>query len=219
MRYIHIFLIFLLGESIMTATAQSNKVLLPSPKTVGKISLEETLTKRRSIRSYKKDSLTLEEVSQLLWAAQGITQNKWGGRTAPSAGATYPLEIYIIVNRVNGLESGLYHYFYREHVLKLIKAKNLSKELCAASLRQEMIEKAAINIIITAEYSRTTDRYGERGRRYVHMEVGHVGQNIYLQAQALGLGTVVVGAFNDEKVQSLLGIDEEVLYIMPVGRK
>jgi len=160
----------------------------------------------------------MDEVSQLMWAAQGITH---GGerRTVPSAGATYPLEIYVVVNRVEGLEPGVYHYLNRDHSLEFVKPGSFGKQLSRASLGQGMVEKAAMDIVICAVYERTSGRYGDRAKRYVHMEVGHVGQNIYLQAEVLGLGTVAVGAFSDERVKALLEIDEEVLYIMPVGRK
>lgn len=210
---------FGMGVCIVTLSSQNRRIQLPSPRTAGTVSVEEALTKRRSIRSYNNDPLTLEEVSQLIWAAQGITEKGWGGRTAPSAGATYPLEVYIVVNRVRGLDPGIYHYVPGEHVLELLKTGNLGREISAASLGQEMVEKAAINIVIAAVFERTTARYGDRGRRYVYMEVGHVGQNLYLQAEALGLGTVAVGAFYDNRVKTLLGLDEDVLYIMPVGRK
>ncbi len=202
----------------MTLSAQTSKIKLPDPVTRGKVSLEETLSKRKSVRTYTKDPLSKKEISQLLWAAQGIT-HEGEKRTAPSAGATYPLEIYVVVNRVEGLKPGIYHYLPSDHTLELKKSGKFGKELAHAALDQEMIEKAAADIVITALYQRTTSRYGDRGRRYVHMEVGHVGQNIYLQAEALGLGTVAVGAFYDERVKRLMGIDEEVLYIMPIGKK
>lgn len=202
----------------MASSVQSKKIQLPSPITRGDVSLEETLSKRRSIRAYTRDPLSVEEVSQLLWAAQGLNHEELG-RTAPSAGATYPLEVYIVVNRVEGLDSGLYHYSPAEHVLEIRKAGSFSKELEEAALRQGMVEAAAVNIILTAVYERTTARYKDRGIRYVQIEVGHVGQNICLQAEALGLGTVAVGAFHDGRVRTLLEINEEILYIMPVGQK
>jgi SagB-type dehydrogenase family enzyme len=180
--------------------------------------VEEALLKRRSVRSYKKEKLTLNELSQLLWSAQGITA-QWGGRTCPSAGATYPLEIYIAVGEVSGLESGVYHYLPEEHAIEKVLNKDVRKELTEAAWSQEYILSAPLNIIIAADYKRTTRRYGERGIRYVHYEVGHCGQNIHLQCEALGLGTVVIGAFSDEKVKKILNIKEEPQYIMPVGRK
>ncbi len=202
----------------MTSLAQNKKVRLPSPDTKGTVSLEEALSKRRSVRSYSQAPLRMGEISQLLWAAQGITHGS-RGRTVPSAGATYPLEIYLIVNRVEGLESGVYHYLPGEHSLEIRKVGQFGEALRKAALGQEMLEEAAVNIVVAAVYGRTTARYGGRGERYVHVEVGHVGQNIYLQAEVLGLGTVAVGAFHDDQVKALLKIEEEVLYIMPVGRQ
>ena len=199
-----------------------SKILLPPPRYDSNTSVEHALRVRRSIREYEDRSLTLEQVGQLAWAAQGITDKRYGFRTAPSAGATYPLEIYIVVKKdgVEGLPEGIYHYLPREHVLELIKSGDYSRELMDACLDQEWVRDAAINIVITAIYERTTWRYGERGRiRYVHMEVGHVGQNIYLQCVSLGLGCVVIGAFYDEEVKKIIGVDEEPLYVIPVGAK
>jgi len=213
-----VFLCLFLEGCFMTLSAQTSKIKLPDPVTRGKISLEETLSKRKSVREYTREPLNKKEISQLLWAAQGITHEGWK-RTAPSAGATYPLEIYLVVNRAERLEPGLYHYLPSEHTLELKKSGKFGKKLAEAALNQEMIEKAPLDIVITALYQRTTSRYGDRGRRYVYMEAGHVGENIYLQAEALGLGTVAVGAFYDDRVKRLMGIDEEVLYIMPVGRR
>lgn len=194
------------------------KMKLPKPRYKSEVSVEEALLKRRSVRSYQKSPLTLEEVSQLLWAAYGITAD-WGGKTCPSAGATYPLVIYLVAGEVKDLKPGVYQYLPEEHSLKLVLEKDVRKELTEASWQQEYILKAPINIIIAANYERTTSHYGERGIRYVHMEVGHCGQNIYLQCETMGLGTVVIGAFNDKEVKKILKIKEDVLYIMPVGRK
>ena len=193
------------------------EVELPPARFVGDLSVEEALAARRSVRAYTEESVTLEELSQLLWAAQGVT-SAWGGRTAPSAGQTYPLEIYIVVGDVSGLEVGLYWYLPEEHRLVRRKVGELRAELARAARAQMWIEDAPVSLIIAACYERTTERYGERGRRYVHIEVGHVGQNVYLQAEALGLGTVVVGSFNDREVKDLCGIEEEPLAIMAVGK-
>ncbi|MCP2604787.1 SagB/ThcOx family dehydrogenase [Candidatus Aminicenantes bacterium AH-873-B07] len=182
------------------------------------MSVEEVLLKRRSIRNYKSESLNLEEVSQLLWSAQGET-TQWGERTVPSAGATYPLEIYLIVGNVQGIDPGLYHYNPSNHSLILMREGDLRRELTRAALGQDMIAYAPITIVICAEFRRTMRRYGERGIRYVLMEVGHAGQNIHLQAEALDLGTVVIGAFYDEDVKEILGVKEDPLYLMPVGKK
>ncbi len=197
---------------------KGGKVKLPKPRYKSDVSVEEALLKRRSVRSYKKAPLTLEEVSQLLWAAYGITAD-WGGKTCPSAGATYPLVIYLVAGEVKDLKPGVYQYLPEEHSIKLILEKDVRKELMAAAWQQEYILNAPINIIIAANYERTTSHYGERGIRYVHMEVGHCGQNIHLQCETMGLGTVVIGAFNDKEVKKILKIKEDVLYIMPVGKK
>ncbi len=206
-----IFLISFFGE-------KGGKMKLPKPRYKSEVSVEEALLKRRSVRSYKKSPLTLEEVSQLLWAAYGITA-EWGGKTCPSAGATYPLAIYLVVGEVKDLKPGVYQYLPEEHSIKLVSEKDVRKELTEAAWQQEYISNAPINIIIAANYERTTSHYGERGIRYVYMEVGHCGQNIHLQCETMGLGTVVIGAFNDKEVKKILKIKEEVLYIMPVGRK
>lgn len=192
------------------------EIKLPSPELKGNVSVEETLAKRRSRREYKDEPLTLKEAGQLLWSAQGITA-KWGGRTAPSAGATYPLEIYLVAGKVKTLAPGLYHYLPSSHTLVKVIEGDLRKQLAQAALGQKMIIKAPITIVITALFPRTTARYGERGVRYVHIEVGHAGENIYLQAESMGLATVAVGAFKDKGVKEILKLKEEPLYLMPVG--
>ena len=194
---------------------------LPDPKTVGVMSVEEAILRRRSTRSYTKDPLTLQDVSQLLWAAQGITDPIRKFRAAPSAGATYPLEVYVAVGTkgVVGLAEGLYHYEPFEHRLEYLLEGDLRPDLADAALGQSWVGEAPIVIVIAAVYERTTARYGERGIRYVHMEVGHVGQNLYLQAVARELGMVVVGAFYDDEVQRILQLpaDHKPLYLVPVG--
>jgi SagB-type dehydrogenase family enzyme len=191
---------------------------LPEPKYPSRTSLEEALLNRRSVRAYTKDSLTIEEIGQLLWAAQGVTV-EWGGRTAPSAGALYPLEIYLLAGEIEGLETGLHQYHPADHSISQRKAKDLRREISEASLGQDQILKAPATLIIAAVYERTTGKYGERGVRYVHQEVGSVCQNIHLQAESLNLGTVWIGAFDDQRVREALGIVEEPLAIMPVGKK
>jgi len=193
----------------------AKEIKLTKPKEKGSTSIEETLNRRRSVRDYKRGPLSLEQVSQLLWAASGRNLYR---RTAPSAGATYPLEIYLVVGEVEGLEQGIYHYSSPRHSLEMIREQDVRNRLSRAALGQEMIEEAPVNIIIAADYGRTTGHYGQRGNRYVHMEVGHVGQNVSLQAIALSLGTVMIGAFEDKEVKEVLGIKEEPLYIIPVGK-
>jgi SagB-type dehydrogenase family enzyme len=195
-------------------------VELPEPRIQSDFSIEEALLKRRSIRDYRDEAITLQEVSQLLWSAQGIT-GPWGFRTAPSAGATYPLVVYLVVGDVDGLEHGIYRHSPGDHeVVKVIEGDHRS-ELARTSLDQKWVEEGAIDVIIAADYEKTTQRYGERGLRYVHMEAGHAAQNLYLQAEALNLGMVVVGAFNDDQVAEILNLPdwEDPLYVIPVGRK
>ncbi|MEO0076507.1 MAG: SagB/ThcOx family dehydrogenase [candidate division WOR-3 bacterium] len=191
---------------------------LPEPNYQGTMSVEQALKQRRSVRNFKDAALTLKEVSQLLWAGQGQTAN-WGGRTTPSAGATYPLELYLVVGNVDGLEKGVYHYDGAKHELKKLSNQDVRSNIASASWRQEFIAQAPIIIVIAADYQRTTGKYGQRGIRYVDNEIGHCGQNIHLQAEALGLGTVVVGAFQDSLIMNILRIKEEPRYIMPIGRK
>ena len=215
-----LFLSFQKGNlNVLKAEEKTGKITLPQASHTGKISVEEALSKRRSIRKYKDEPLKLEELSQLLWASSGITSD-WGGRTAPSAGAKYPLEIFVVVGKVEKLEPGIYHFHPQDHTLIKIKDKDQRDELSLAVLRQGPIKEAPVDIVVTAIYSRTMEKYGERGIRYVHIEVGHVCQNIYLQAESLNLGTVEIGAFEDAKVKKVLNLKlEEPLAIMPVGKR
>jgi SagB-type dehydrogenase family enzyme len=182
-------------------------------------SLEEALLKRRSVRSYRENPLTLAEAGQLLWAAQGIT-GAGGLRTAPSAGALYPLEILLVAGEVEGILPGVYRYHPPDHTLTRIREGDLRKDLSAAALGQAAVEMAPAVLAITAVYGRTTGKYGERGIRYVHMEAGHCAENVQLQAVSLDLGTVTIGAFDDRRVGEVLGLDPEEtpLYLIPVGR-
>lgn len=193
------------------------KIKLPEPCKESNYSFEKAVHERRSIRSYTKDSLSLAEISQLLWAAQGITGG--GLRASPSAGALYPLELYVVVGAVKKLPTGVYQYRPKGHKLVFKKMGDLRNKLYQKALEQAPVKKAAVCIVIAGVYERTTKKYGERGKRYVHMEVGHACQNIYLQASALNLGTVTIGAFQDTEVQKLLGMrsNEQPFSIMPVG--
>jgi len=194
-------------------------LLLPEPRIYRDVSLEEAILKRRSIREYSEEPLRLEDLSQILWAAQGITEPNRMFRAAPSAGATYPLEIYVVVKEVVDLEPGIYRYIPANHSLQVIKEGDYSYHLYRACLNQQWVLEAKANIVITAVYERTTSVYGERGIRYVHMEAGHAGQNIYLQSTALGVGTVAIGAFYDEYVEEVVGCEpgERALYVYPLG--
>jgi len=195
-------------------------ISLPGPRLKGEMTLEEAILQRRSRRDFKNSPLTLGEVSQVLWAAQGITAET-GLRAAPSAGALYPLELYLVVGKegVEGLGEGVYHYLPQSHSLEPTLAGDVRQTLARLSLQQMWIAEAPLSLLITAEYERTTKKYGDRGVRYVHMEAGHAGQNVYLQAEALGLGTVTVGAFQDEEISQALNLPQSysLLYVMPIG--
>jgi len=207
-------------ELIYGPSPAAIKMTLPEPRYDGEISIEEALLKRRSIRQYTGEPLTLQEVSQLLWAGQGITDPR-GLRTAPSAGALYPLEIYVVVGDVENLAEGVYRYEPVEHELVKILEADKRTDLATAALGQSSVSDAAIDLVVTAVYERTTVKYGERGIRYVHIEVGHAAQNMCLQATAMDLAIVTVGAFDDDQVKEVLNLpeDEQPLYVIPVGRK
>lgn len=194
---------------------------LSEPSTEGELSVEKAISERRSIRNYEEKPLDLKDVSQLMWAAQGITDSARNYRAAPSAGATYPLEVYLVVgpNGVNRLEEGVFLYEPDLHQLEKVLTGNRQPSLREAALGQSPVSNAPVNIVITAVYERTKGKYGARGERYVHMEAGHAGQNLYLQAEALGLGMVVIGAFDDNQVKKVLGLPEErdPLYVIPIG--
>jgi len=197
-----------------TATPSPLKTVdLPDPRTRSDVSLEETLAHRRSVRQYSDEPLTMNEIAQLLWAAQGVTRD-WGARTAPSAGALYPLEVYVAT------PEGLYHYLPNDHRAKLLSHQDLRRALARAGLDQSAIHDAPAVFVIAAVYTRTAGKYGDRAERYVKLEAGHVGQNILLQAVALELGGVPIGAFHDDQVQRVLDLpaDHEPLYLIPVGR-
>jgi SagB-type dehydrogenase family enzyme len=198
-------------EGTLASLKVGESINLPSPRLKGDMSLEEAIAKRRSIRSYSPTPLTLQEISQLLWAAQGITDPNRGLRAAPSAGATYPYEVYVVTNE------GVFHYIPKGHKLEKIKDGNIKEDLTASAMGQVSVRDAGAVFILTAIYERTA-RYGERAKLFVHLEGGHIAQNIHLQAVALKLGSVPIGSFNPERVKELAGIPEgEVVYLIPVG--
>jgi len=200
--------------------------LLPLPRTDGYMSLEQALANRRSRRNFQDKEISAEQLSQILWAAYGITQARpdspqlrGGLRTTPSAGALYPLEIYVIIGNVADIEPGVYRYIADGHMIVRVVDGDVRSEVGAAALGQRMIREAPVTVFYSAVYSRMTGRYGDRGIMYTHMEVGHSAQNVYLQVEALGLGTVAVGAFSDDRVRRVLNLpdDESPLYLMPIG--
>lgn len=204
-----------------TVPGQAAEALkLPGPSSQGRMSVEEALQKRRTVRHFAQRGLDLAQVSQLLWGTDG-TSDPRGYRTAPSAGATYPLEIYLVVGErgVAGLAPGLYHYRPQAHTLKLTQEGDLRAAVARACLHQTWMAEAPVMVVFAAEYRRCMARYGERGIRYTHMEVGHAGQNLFLQAEALGLACGIVGAFQDRTLQEILQLppSHEPLLVMPVG--
>ncbi|MBT8218509.1 MAG: SagB/ThcOx family dehydrogenase [Bacteroidia bacterium] len=201
-------------------TFMDDKIKLPKPVFKSNLSIEEAIHQRRSARSYKDLPMTLGEVSQLLWSAQGITDPEQRYRTAPSAGALYPLEVYAVISNVMDVSAGVYHYKPFAHRLEKVKDGNMINELAKAALSQTSIIESAMTLVMTGVYERTTKKYDERGIRYVYMEAGHAAQNIYLQAESLELGLVVIGAFNDKEIGTILNLpeDERPLYIIPVGK-
>lgn len=201
-------------------SAAESHVDLPPPRLSGETDLERLLAGRRSVRAFAPTSLSLDELGQLLWAAQGVTDPQ-GLRTAPSAGALYPLELYVIAGAVDGLGEAVYHYVPEHHRLEKVAAGDRRRSLAAAALSQSWVEDAAAVIAFTAVVERTARKYGRRARRYVDIEAGHAAQNLFLQAEALGLGTVVVGAFDDQAVAGVLELprDRAPLSLMPVGRR
>ncbi len=214
-----------LGDNQMEDSIQ-----LPSPLYKSNTSVEQALLTRRSIRGYGDEPLSLAEIAQILWAAQGINETAGESsaflprgrlRTAPSAGALYPLEIYLVAGEVEGLEKGIYRYLPQRHSLKKVQEGDIRPSLSKAALRQSWVKNAPSVLAISGVYARTSAKYGQRAERYVHMEVGAAVQNVYLQAVSLGLGTVVVGAFHDQDVKKVLDLPkgEYPLALMPLGRR
>jgi len=202
------------GRTVNEAKSSPTNVMqLPAPMRKGQMSLEEALARRHSVREFTRESLTDRELSQLLWAAQGVTDAE-GRRTAPSAGALYPLEVYVAT------ASGFYHYEPHGHRMARTSDRDLRRAIHRAALLQDPILQAPAVFVIAAVYERTSRKYGEaRTPRYVHIEAGHAAQNLLLEAVALGLGGVPVGAFNDGEVQKALSLpaDHRPLYLIPVG--
>ena len=200
-------------KGIEGTAAAGEKIALPPPAQRGQMSVEEALTQRRSVREFSAKPLTYQQLGQLCWAAQGVTQRD-ARRTAPSAGALYPLELYVVT------ASGLFHYEPAKHELQVHVHRDLRRDLHRAALSQDSVRDAAAVFVITGNYAHTAGKYGSaRSSRYVHLEAGHAAENLLLEAVALGLGAVPVGAFDDAQVQKVLSLPagEEPLYLIPVG--
>jgi len=201
--------------------ADAKRIALPDPHGYRGLSLAEAVEARRSRRDYSAEPMTLAELSCLLYAAQGITEPQGGLRAAPSAGALYPIELYAAAHNVAGLEAGVYHYAVPTHELELLRGGDLRAEVKQAGLGQDHLAQAAVCFVLSAIFQRTRWKYRERTYRYMLLEAGHIGQNLYLAATSLGLGACAVGAFLDDDLNALLGLDgeeEAVLYIIAAGK-
>lgn len=201
--------------------AEAEWIALPNPHGFRELSLEEAIEQRRSRREYTTELMSLAELSQLLHAASGITDPARGFRAAPSAGALYPIETYAIVHNVEGIAAGVYHYAVADHALEQLQAGSVQGDLVVAGIGQEMLGQAQVCFILSGIFQRTRWKYRERTYRYVLLEAGHIGQNLYLAATSMGLGACAVGAFLDDKLNNLLGLDgeeEAALYIIAVGK-
>lgn len=198
---------------ILCSASIAETIRLPSPKLSGAMSLDEAIYRRRAERSFFTNALTKSQISQLLWACQGTTDGQWGFRAVPSAGALYPLEIYVLNN------NGTYHYSPEMHQLELLAKNDKRPNLSRAALAQVFIEEAPMVMLITANFQKSQAKFGQRSERYVHMEAGHAAQNVLLEAVALGLGAVPIGSFWDDVVSATLNLppDNEPLYIIPIG--
>lgn len=196
----------------------ASTISLPEPRVRSEYSVEEALENRRTVRDFSRAPVTLKDLGQLLWAAQGIT-SKRGFRTAPSAGALYPLEIHVLAGNVDGLAPGVYRYRPERHVLTPRRSGDQRQALAEAAMQQSWVGESAAVLVFSAVSSRSRKKYGHRSERYVFIEVGHAAQNVFLQAQSLGLAAAVVGAFRDDEVAQLLQLPggERPIYLMPVG--
>jgi len=219
MLKIILFAILVLVASSCSADAEQEEsdgkeiIALPKPSTDREMSLEKALAGRRSVRAFSEQDLTNEELGQILWAADGVNRPGTKYRTAPSAGALYPLFLYAFT------PDGIFRYIPESHSIERVKEGDYRKNLSDAALGQGSVRDAAIDIVVVARYSRVTGKYGKRGVRYAHIEAGHVAQNIHLQAVSLGLVSVPVGAFEDDEVNEIIGLPggDEAVYIIPVG--
>ncbi len=213
----------ILGLMFAATTDSAAELLkLPPPAYKGAMSVEEALKARRTVREFAARPLDLKQVSQLLWGTDGVSDDR-GLRTAASAGATYPLEIYLVVGErgVADLPAGVYRYRVQEHALEPGLKGDLRQAVVRLSLHQTWMAQAPVMVVIAAEFRRCTNRYGQRGVMYTHMEAGHVGTNLFLQAEALGLGAGIVGAFDEQGLGQALQFPKEhvPLLVMPVGFK
>jgi SagB-type dehydrogenase family enzyme len=209
------------AAAMSSADGKEVAMRLPRPETEGTLSVERAIRQRRTVRSFSSQALDLRQLSRLLWAAQGITGRRGIKRASPSAGALFPMDVYAVVGEaaIQHLPAGIYHYEAPTHGVSLIAQGDLRQTVARASLSQMWMARAPLNIVITAEYDRARSKYGRRGARYAMIEAGHIGQNLFLQAEALNLKAGIVGAFHDRDLIHALKIPEahEPLLVMPVG--
>jgi len=185
------------------------------------LTVEKAIAKRRSQRDFTGEVMSLAELSHILYYSSGVTDKREGLRAAPSAGATYPIEVYVIVNNVESLARGIYHYIIESHELELLREGDFRNEMSRAALQERMFKQANVIVALSAVFQRTQRRYRERAQRYINFEAGHIAQNTYLAATSLGLGACAIGAFYDDQFNRLLGLDgknESVLYLLAVGK-
>jgi len=199
------------------------KVKLPGPAGAGGMPIWEAVGRRRSVRDFRRSPLSTADLSQLLWASQGVTKvvGEYALRSAPSAGALYPIETYLCVQMIEGIEPGIYHYNVREHELELLRPGDFRAEVAEAALDQGFLAEAAAVFAWTAVFARSKWKYKERAYRYVYLDAGHIAQNVALAAVALGLGSCQIAALYDDEVNAILGVDgkeESVVYMTALGR-
>ncbi len=223
MKQKFILILLLIFFFIIQIVESAQEIKLPSANKRSNVSFEEAIYKWSATRRFSNKPLTLKQISQLLWSAFGTTVDGVSSATRvfPSAGGIYPLELYVVVGNVENLSPGVYKYNYKSHSLIQVREGDLREELSSAALNQFFIKQAPVSFVWTAKYGKMF-YYGERGKtRYIHIDLGHSAQNLTIQATVLGLGTVQIGAFDDDKVKKLLSLpnDETPVYIMPVGYK
>jgi SagB-type dehydrogenase family enzyme len=213
------FLFFMMFQ--MASAGEGRTVRLPEPRMKGKVSVERAIYEREAVRDFRNTPVRLSDLSQILWAAGGGTIDGITGptRAYPSAGGVYPLDIYVVAGDVTGLSPGVYRYLWRSNELENLRTGDMRSRLAKACMGQDMMAEAPFTIVVFAHPDRVAKRYGERGRtKYLSMDAGHMGQNVHLQAEALGLGTVMVGAFTETGVKRALGVKRgQPIYVMPVG--
>lgn len=204
------------------ASAAAEEIPLPPPRTSGDVSLEEALDRRYSFREFSDKEISLEQIAQVLWAGAGIPAGvdavSGATRLPPSAGATYPTDLYLVAGRVTGLRPGVYAYNPGAHALKLTKSGDLRRDVSETALGQSWLSTAPALVVIAGTYPRVTQRYGERGVRYAFIEAGCVAQNLCLQATVLNLGSAVVGAYYDDQLREILELPADPLLIVALGR-